>query len=198
MAFAEFGDDFLDILTDEQREVFSKKHLGIKFSTEYHDDFTIFGNTLAKSKITDYDLPSVYAFDNLVWNLDRGHRNKPNLLIKDDDYLLIDHEMIFPFANDDPNYKVMDEFLAKRSGYPYRNHLFYVYLKKLRQDKKSGIFDHFLKSLQRLDLFMLNDAADFLQNHGHTTASIEYIIDYLDTVKQNPDKFERILQQQIS
>lgn len=198
---ARFTPEFVETLSEEERKRHEQCHKGLRFASKHAEGYTIFGDQLINSKLNDYDMPSVYAFDNLVRNLDRGgYRNKPNLLINDDDYLLIDHELIFPFADDPDNYndRVIQDFLNDKWDYPYHLHLFHGYLKKRRPSNKIGIFDQFSKSLKKLDPYVLEEAIQFLSENGHSCGNVELITDYLRAIKENTDKFIAILQSQIS
>lgn len=142
-ALAKFTPDFLATLSDKEKERNNSCHQGLRFASKYFEGYTTFGDNLLNSKIQDYDLASVYAFDNLIWNIDRGgYRDKPNLIINDEDCLLIDHELIFPFADDpdEPNYRVIDDFKANIWSYRYEKHLFYPYLKSMRSTQKRNRF----------------------------------------------------------
>ena len=200
-ALVRFTPEFLATLPEDAKSRNEQCQRGLRFGSRYHEGYTIFGNQLINSRIRDYDMPSVYGFDNLVRNLDRGgYRNKPNLLINDDDYLLIDHEQIFPFANDPDDYndKAIEEFSNNDWLYPYQVHLFHPYLNGLKPLKKIGLFDSFAQSLKALDPHIIENAAQFLTENGHSCGNVDLIIDYLSAVKNDIDKFIAILQRQIS
>lgn len=198
---ARFTPDFLSTLPEEARIRHEQCHRGLRFASKYYEGYTIFGHNLLNSKINDYDMPSIYAFDNLVQNLDRGgYHEKPNLLINDDDYLLIDHELIFPFANDPDEYdnRIIVDFLNNKWNYPYEKHLFQPFLKKKHSSKKVDIFNQFAKSLRGLDADILEEPAQFLSENGHSYGNLELITDYLRAIQENPAKFIAILQRQIA
>lgn len=198
---AQFSPEFAATLPDEAQAQHARYDRGLHFASEYQAGFTIIGDQLPKSKIWDYEPDSVYAFDNLIRNLDRGgERKKPNFLIRDDDYLLIDHELIFPFA-DDPDHPDDTVIRAFRRGewhYRYEKHLFYPQLKNCPVVRKSKLFVSFAERLVKLDPTVLEEPARFLNEHGHPIGAIELITEYLYAVQSNPDAFVRILQQQIA
>lgn len=198
---ARFTPNFIATLPEEARIRNEQCHRGLRFASQHHEGATIFGDQLTNSKIQDYDMGTVYAFDNLIWNLDRGgERNKPNLLIQDDDYLLIDHELILPFADDPDIYNdaAIQSFLRNEWQYRYEKHLFYPYLKKMKPIKKEGLFTVFAKSLDKLDPYLLEDPAQFLTENGQPCGNIDLITDYLCAIKTNADSFINILQRQIA
>lgn len=198
---ARFTPDFLTTLSDEARNKNAEYHRGLRFATEHVENVTLFGDQIPNSLINGLDLASLYAFDNLVWNLDRGgFRNKPNLLIGERDYVLIDHEQIFPFHNDpdQPNDALITNFLKREWKYQYQQHLFYPYLKKSKKALSNEPFSFFMKGLKEFDPEILSEKARFLQENGHPCGDVDGIIDYLCTVKNNPDIFLHILKQQLS
>lgn len=195
-----FDPDFIATLSPEHRTRHEACHKGLRFCTLHQEGYSTFDDHLIHSKVQDYDMAAVYAFDNLVWNTDRGgEHKKPNLLIRDEDYLLIDHEMIFPFANDpdQPNETYLRAFKQKKSFYPAQKHLFYPYLKKKQVQKKISLFDPFLTVLTKLNISVVERAADFLDENGHSKADLETILAYLCTVQADPDSFRHILLSQL-
>ncbi len=198
---ARFTPEFIATLSPEAKSRNEQCHRGLRFASRHHEGYTIFGDQLPNSKIQDYDMASVYAFDNLIRNMDRGgERNKPNLLIRDEDYLLIDHELSFPFADhpDNPNTVVVPAFLRGEWMYNHQKHLFYPYLKKMKPEKKKQMFFPFMESLSKIDPYLLEEHGSFLSENGHLCADIDLITEYLCTIQDNPDIFLGILQRQLS
>ncbi len=198
---ARFNPDFLQTLSDEARNRNAECHRGLRFATEHVENATLFSDRIPKSIIKGLDLASLYAFDNLVWNLDRGgFRNKPNLLVCEGDYILIDHEQIFPFHNDpdQPNDALITNFLKGEWKYQHTQHLFYPYLKNNKKVLSSEPFSFFMKRLKEFDPEILSEKAQFLQENGHPCGDVEGIIDYLCTVKNKSDIFLHILNRQLS
>jgi hypothetical protein len=196
-----FTPEFIATLDAQAKSRHEQCHRGLRFATRHHEGYTIFGDHLPNSKVQDYDMASVYAFDNLIRNMDRGgERNKPNLLVRDEDFLLIDHELSFPFADDPdhPNSIVIPAFLRGEWVYNHEKHLFYPYLKKKRPDKKKAMFDSFMESLSRLDPYILEESSSFLSENGQLCADIDLITEYLCAVQANPEIFLGILQRQLT
>ena len=121
---------------------------GYKFCSEFNGQYVIFNPLVSLQFIKSYDIANLFAFDNVIINSDRGgFRNKPNLLVNDDEILLIDHEQTLPFINNsynNPNY------FTYLQNYPYQRHLVITHLKSIRL--KNGIFDEFLEMLKHLNI----------------------------------------------
>jgi len=195
-----FSSEFVATLDPEAKSRYEQSQRGLRFATLYHEGYTIFGDQLPNSKVRDYDMASVYAFDNLIRNMDRGgERNKSNLLVRDEDYLLIDHELSFPFADDpeNPNMTIIPAFLKGEWLYNHEKHLFYPYLKKSKLETKQKMFAPFIESLQRLDPHILEESGRFLTENGQLCADLETITEYLCTVQANPEIFLHILLRQL-
>lgn len=196
-----FSEDFQATLSEEQREGLRTKAKGWKFGTRLLEGYSILqADNLSRPKIKEYDLGSVYAFDNLVFNLDRGgFRNKPNILIRDEDYALIDHEQILTFIDDpdQPNHRIVDEFPTFHLRYQYDKHIFYPVLKGLRSATRSSVFDTFAEYLRSLPEHMLDNAADFLAKHGLSTGNYDLLRYYLRKAKQDSTAFVNVLEQQL-
>jgi hypothetical protein len=197
-ALIEFGENFIKTLPTELAFLLNSKDKRLKFGSRLAEGYSVFDpSNLSQGKIKTYDIGSVFAFDNLVFNLDRGGaRNKPNLLVSDYDFLLIDHEQILPFAND-PNTDndfVLKSFRQMQWKYPYENHLFYPYLKKMRSGTKQKVFETFDEYLRTLNLNLLDEPARFLQEKGHPIGSLGLVKKYLTEIKQNSTSFNQLLQ----
>ncbi|EJL66484.1 HipA family kinase [Flavobacterium sp. CF136] len=135
---------------------------GYKFCSEFNGQYVIFNPLVSLQFIKSYDIANLFAFDNVIINSDRGgFRNKPNLLVNDDEILLIDHEQTLPFINNsysNPNY------FTYLQNYPFQRHLVITHLKSMRL--KNGIFDEFLEMLKHLNIerfISIFDELDYLK-----------------------------------
>lgn len=141
------------------KDYYSPEHIktldkGYKYCSKFNEGTVIYNPSVKNNFLRDYDFENVFAFDNLVLNVDRGgHRNKPNLLVSDDCFLLIDHELTLPFY---ANHQISSNINFKRSFliYDYQKHIFWSFLK--RKLKKKGIFDEFEQNLQNFDLKIID------------------------------------------
>ncbi len=200
-AFVRFEEAFLETLPDEYREIEQNTHRGLRFGSRFASGYAIFDDALPATHLDPITMGSVYAFDNLVRNLDRGgFRKKPNLLIRDGDFLLIDHEQIFPFADDPEHYNdaPIRDFQAGKWAYPYQVHLFYKYLQGRSQSQKEILFRNFIEQLRVLDLFLLEEYAQYLTENNQPVGNLELILDYLAAIKDAPEPFAALLQQQLT
>ncbi len=199
VALIHFSDAFITHLPEVAKQQLVKKHQGLKFGCEWKA-MSIVDPSNLKSILKDYDLATVFAFDNFVFNLDRGgYRKKPNLLIDDEDFLLIDHEQIFPFADnlDSNDSKIIQDFQEGIWSYPADKHLFYPHLYKMRKNAKRAIFDTFWTYLQGLNVVTLREMARFLAAQNISIGNFALIEQYVQEVKANPDKFCNLLTQKI-
>lgn len=121
------------------------------------------------------------------------------MLIDDEDFLLIDHEQIFPFADDLDNHdsKIIQDLQEGIWHYPADKHLFYPHLYKMRKNVKSEIFDTFWTYLQGVNVVALKEMAYFLATQNIAIGNFTLIEQYIQEVKTNPDKFCNLLTQKI-
>ena len=195
-ALVNFDTTFVTLLGDEQKKILRAKDAGIKYASRLAESMSIVSPILYRNYLKEYEIANVFAFDNLIFNLDRGGmRDKPNLLVDDEDFLLIDHEQIFPFADNTPEYyeQIMARFDNGELMYPYSRHLFYQILKELRTRDKNHLFDEFEEYLRKLKLDFLVLKINELVKYGVSVGHYQRIIDYLCKLSQNPHKFCNIL-----
>lgn len=161
-ALIAFGNQFINDLPERESLRIREIADGLKFGSVEIPDAPIIDVRQQHPLLKSYNIGTIFAFDNLVWNLDRGGaRNKPNLLIDDDTLILIDHEQIFPFANDTlaPDDYVMPSFDRSTWYYQYDKHLFYPLLKRMAATEKASVFETFQYFLENLTFTSLDAAA---------------------------------------
>ena len=201
-ALVNFDAEFFQLaLEDEQRHILAQKDGGLKFASRLADSMTIVSPVLYKKYLKEYEIASVFAFDTLVYNLDRGGmRNKPNLLVDDENFFLIDHEQIFPFADNVPDFyqNILERFEKDEIGSPYQHHLFYPLLKDFRTKDKVHLFDEFEEYLRNLQLNELQLAINELHELGVSVGHYDRIISYLRHFSKNSHKFCAILRTLIA
>lgn len=200
-ALINFTDLFIETLPETYRIKLRGKHQGLKFGCEFQEDAIIVNINNQKAFWKTYEIGSIFAFDNLVMNLDRGGlRNKPNLLINKDDFILIDHEQVFPFANDENYYNnlVINQFQEEIWNYDVQHHLFYPYLKTMRANEKDGLFDTFHEHLRFLNIRALDNTMQTLQDHNISVGNYQLIRDYLLAIKTQSSSFIKLLKYSIA
>ncbi|GAB3986324.1 hypothetical protein GCM10028807_03500 [Spirosoma daeguense] len=195
-ALIKFGNQFINNLPERESLRLSDIASGLKFGSVEITDVPIIDVRQQRSLLKSYDIGTIFAFDSLVWNLDRGGaRNKPNLLIDDDTIILIDHEQIFPFANDTlaTNAYVMPSFDRSAWHYQYDKHLFYPLLKRMSSSEKVSVFDTFQYFLENLSLTTLDTVASELAHEGIETGNYSVIREHLLQTKARAGEFCKFL-----
>ena len=183
-------DEFIDIYDIER---LNSLDLGHKFCSKFVEQSAIFNPLVTNSFLKDYEVANIFAFDFLVYNIDRGGvRNKPNLLINDANLILIDHELTFPFVDHSNNLIDYEVYLA---NYPYQNHILIKHLKSLRE--KEAIFDEFLEMLKHLNINVLNAIFDEMDEFNIPYVERQKFMTYFAWAKNNVTIFERYLKGMI-
>jgi hypothetical protein len=197
IALVNFDEFFVDnVLDDKAREILTRKHSGLKFASRYQDGMSIFSPAKHKRHLRMYDLANIFAFDCLIYNIDRGRRpDKPNLLVEDDNYLLIDHEQCFPFIDNEPAFYdlIMRKFGNSELDYLYQQHLLYPIIKSYNFKSRDGIFSEFEEYLTKLNVNKIRDTILDLHELNISTGQHDRLIDYLCYAKDNAHNFCRIL-----
>lgn len=186
---------FLDTLESIYRNRLEGKHFGPTYcSLLVNASLVTMDFKSAVVSIQDYAM--IFAFDCMILNQDRGgHRNKPNLLIDDDGFILIDHELTFHFLDgetSDSYNAVINEFTEGAWPAMYKKHLFYSRLKNYGGSKKN-LFNTFEEYLGKLDIRKVNNLIVELKANGLDVGASDLLIDYLSTLKENSHKFCSLL-----
>ncbi len=171
---------------------------GYKFCSEFKPIGPVFSPLTKFRYLKSYDIENVFAFDNLILNVDRGGpRNKPNLLIGDSGFLLIDHELILPFINgieEGMDFSFKQKF---NSFSQYQRHIFYHSLKKTKAIEKEYLFDEFIEMLRYENFEMLKDLFNELERFNIEFGEKNNIFAYFDWVKSNLDFIQKQLVERI-
>ncbi|APY07175.1 hypothetical protein BWZ20_02140 [Winogradskyella sp. J14-2] len=168
---------------------------GYKFCSKIVDGVVIFNPLVKNTYLQDYDIENVFAFDNLILNIDRGgYHNKPNLLVNDEDFVLIDHELTLPFYShpQSSNINYWNTFMT----YNCNNHIFLKFLKKMK--KTELIFDEFQIHLDNLNLTIFDDIFDNFDKFNINNSGKNACLDYFKWAKLNNVKIVRLLNNRIS
>lgn len=181
-----FSDSFISTLSNEHRRILDSNDQRIKFGCELLDGINLFQPDLPQRAINGkIDIDTLFAFDNLIRNRDRNSF-KPNLLLKEQNVWLIDHELGFENIN-----TAIASFkygtIVADSG-----HLFYKYLNKANPKTKQKYFGTFVEYLKNLQLNKLSSYYQQLNRHGFLSNEAE-IKEWLELVKQNSTKFVNLL-----
>lgn len=176
---------------DEER--ITKLDNGYKFCSKYLEGNAMFNPLVTNSFLKDYEVATIFAFDLLIYNSDRGgFRNKPNLLINDNALYLIDHELTFPFIGEDINNVNYERYLG---NYPFKQHVLIRYLKSLRN--KNDLFNEFIEMLKVLNLNDLSSIFDFLEEFNIAHVERQKFMHYFAWAKNNVAIFDRYLKAMV-
>jgi len=174
----------------EIQQLFNSADFRLKFATvELQGVFTASHLEIKKQCASRIDIDTLYAFDNMILNSDRGFP-KPNLLIDSEDAYIIDHELTFD-ENAIRNFDFIEGRLEQRYS---KNHLFHSTLCKTRN--KLNIFDDFSFYLQSLNPDILNPYFQQLKDEGFNDYS-ELILGWLSQIKQKNTIFVNCLKSSL-
>lgn len=189
------NDDFKSTLDQEPLENLNTKYKGLTFASSLIDAVLI-NESLKYKSFNMNDKAMLFAFDCLILNLDRGgYRNKPNLLIDDDGFILIDHELTLNFLDSENELsfnKIIEDFNSNSWPSFYQKHIFYSSLKNYKGVKKN-LFDTFEESLRTIDVNNILKLVDELEDFEVQMGNIQLLINYLRYLKQNSNQFRNIL-----
>jgi hypothetical protein len=179
----------LDLEQVYKEERVNTLDLGAKFCSKFMSQHLIFTGITSNLFLKDYEILNIFAFDVFIYNVDRGgHRNKPNLLINDNELMLIDHELTFPFINN--NYLEID-YEHNIASYQYQKHVLIKHIKSL--NSKDRVFNEFLDNLRTLNVNKLDLIFDKFQHYDIQFFDKEIFMNYFVWAKNNVSIFERYL-----
>lgn len=192
-------ENFKETLNKDCKQDLSLKHKGLTFASRLLD-LTIYNEQITVPSLNIADCALLFAFDCLILNTDRGgYRNKPNLLVDDDSFVLIDHELAL-YILDNPNSLALNNIieLMKTGNWVsfYEKHIFYKKLKRYRN--KAGLFDTFEESLRTLNIGKIKTLVAYLQYNGIDVGASEILFEYLRKLKKDAHQFSRILSSLIA
>lgn len=183
-ALINIPDSLILKLTSENQQQFDNADPRPKFASLSLENVITATPTLNKKLFQNrIQMDTLFAFDNLIRNGDRGHP-KVNLLIKGKEVYLIDHEFTFGIK-DIENILVNTLQLEDRFTL---YHLFYNYLKKDKPEKKRNFFNDFTFYLNSMNVNKLNPYFDILNKEGFSDYSPP-IINWLNQIKENSTIF---------
>lgn len=192
-AFIKMGNDFVDTLPTEQKQLIIDGYYDdrVKFATAYIEKSIIYSPKINKKALDIYDIESIYAFDNLIYNGDRRLK-KPNLLLTENDYFLIDHELSISGISE----KYINSIKNQEILYPFERHVFHSYLKGKKN--KNNFFDTFTENFKYLNVNCLDESIIQLNTHRHYVKESDFYQTYLRFIKENLTLFTNLLKAQLS
>lgn len=189
-----YDEEFYNTLTPTEQDVLSKKFQGMTYCSKLTNGILV--NEQLRGSFNIHDCATLFAFDCLILNVDRGgHRDKPNLLVDDDGFILIDHELTLNIIDDEDGKafsKLVENFNVGSWPGTYQKHLFFSLLRSYKGSKKN-LFDTFEEGLRFLNIDKIQSNLNELQNEGISVGASDILISYLRLLKQNSHKFRNIL-----
>jgi len=189
-----YDEDFYSTLNSIEQKVLSQKFKGVTYCSKLSNAILV--NEQLKGTFDMHDCATLFAFDCLILNVDRGgHHNKPNLLTDDEGFILIDHELTFNIIDDEDGRalaRLIETFEKNNWLGNYDKHLFFNLLKAYKGSKKT-LFDTFEEGLKVLNIDKVQLYLEELKVEGVAVGASDILISYLRHLKQNSHKFRNIL-----
>lgn len=187
-----YNDDFLSTLSKDDLDFIRLRDDRVKFGCKFIEGSVAFTATTPRSIIEKYEAENIFAFDNLIFNVDR-RVNKPNILLLDKGYFLIDHELSLAI-----NLQSIRNFESEHSIYTFRNHVFFNHLRKAQKANKSNYFETFEEILRYLrPEDVLTPLKNQLSNYNHPCGEFDILIEYLELARRKSGLLMTILKNQV-
>ena len=172
--------------TDNQIKRF---HSGYKFCSKKLDGYITLSPIASTGFLRSFEIAGIFAFDVIMQNSDRGgFRGKPNLIIKDDSLVMIDHELTLSFI--DENHKIPN-YENNINIYPHYYHVLMPHLKAIKE--KNHIFDEFLEYFHLFNLNTLDEIFDEMDKFNIEYGDrLDYFL-YFDWCKKNLNIIKKYL-----
>lgn len=185
-ALIDFTSQFIDTLPDNFKTVLKLKDPRLKFATELLEPpYQNYSPSLQEKYLKTYDIGSIYAFDNLILNVDR-RTDKPNLLFKGESAVLIDHELTLATCENTLTELKNNHIWAHN----YKRHIFYEVLRNMNFLKEDGGFEEFSYYLRKLINFNIIDTImDQLNDLGQPIDAYISIKNYLCAIQEKTPIF---------
>ncbi len=143
-AFVHVPQDMIDVLKKERQYEHFDLREGTYFATKYLENSFNFTPALSISKLEDWEMSKIFAFDMLIRNVDRTE-HKPNLFFHQHRTTLIDHELSLELQHPFLFYVERDLYKAIAQG-AKGNHLFFNVLRQ-KMKKNEVDFSEFTEYL---------------------------------------------------
>lgn len=171
-----------DLYDDEELK---ELHFGYHFCTKLIEGSLPFNSNAKNHFLLGYDHANIFSFDYLMLNFDR-RRIKPNMLIKNDDIYIIDHEITLPFYSIPGGQKTeytKNTFFSQTNSFNMSSHVFYHIMKK--EKDKSYLFFEFEENLKRLNLSKIEILFEFFTKFNISNDGVSGLCDYLTFCRSN-------------
>jgi len=191
LALIEFTPAFLSTLATTQLEQLRTVPAGPKIGSLFLEGSYTFSPSLTAKALESYDQETIYAFDNLILNVDR-RPDKPNILLSGPEAYLIDHEMSFTVAT-----STLEQLNDQRWEHNYRGHLFYSYLRARGANRINSSFHTFSQYLRSIAPGRLVPYQRQLEDLGYGSPAFDVLFRYLCYQKANSSQFEELLRKTL-
>lgn len=191
-ALIEIPDQITMGLKPEEQQQYLRTDPRLKFGTRLLSNAPAALPELEKRYYTKrIQIDSLYAFDNLIRNADRGQQ-KTNLLVSNKDAFLIDHELALK-TNELANITI-DTYITEPKY--TEHHLFHRFLKKTRKAGKRDFFNEFQENLMHLPIKTLQLHLNKLAHQGFSVDPVT-INNWVSGVKAKSAKFVTLLRESV-
>jgi hypothetical protein len=190
IALINFTPSFIQSLSSDMRSFLRSRDQRIKFASKLIESaYVNYSPVLHNQYIESFDIGSIYAFDNMILNVDR-RIEKPNLFFKNGKVALFDHELTLTNT-----INAQQSIKSKASWiHNFQRHLFYPVIREMKTTDKIHIFDTFSMYLRDIVNFdRLDSLVDLLHEYDHPVESFFDIKSYLCTLQQNERHFISLL-----
>jgi hypothetical protein len=190
IALINFAQPFIDTLPPKMKELLYTRDQRVKFGTRLIDPpYENFSPALQSRYLESFDIGTIFAFDNLILNVDR-RTEKPNLFFKKGRVLLIDHELTLQTTT-----RGMQSVENNTPwDHNYARHLFYQPIREMERSHQKSCFDTFHMYLTKGANFTEIDFLyDLLREHDHPTDIFFNIKSYLCALQDKADRFVSLL-----
>ena len=193
-ALVNFSSDFVRTLPEDIRNILYQKDDRLKFASAFCENTSLLLPELPSGQINKIipDAATIYAFDTLINNKDRGNY-KTNILISNesDSYFIFDHERAFKKIG-----RLLADINSNQFSDTLKQHVLHHYLSTKKD--KSSLFAEFHEYLKALNIDKLDSYNSFLIKHNLGHNDIVLIKSYLSTLKQKSGWFVNILLNSIT
>lgn len=189
-AIIEITQSFVDIYDGINKELV-KKSIGKNFGSKYKPGYPTLLNSIKLTPGQYARAVKIFSFDIFISNADR-RIGKPNMLIKGDEIVIIDHELAFGFILELFYNNPTPWILRPQDDKWIKNHFFYKSLKGNEHN-----FDDFVDKLSTLDENFWNKLYQLIPDEWNGSY-VDQIKNDLSLLVQNKTEFKAELKRILS
>jgi hypothetical protein len=186
-----FGEELLANIPEEIAHRLKQNTQSLHYGTQLMNDYILFHKNFHGKDLETSDHETLFAFDALIYNLDRNYK-KPNLLVRANDYLLIDHELSLPISESFLRQAKENDFSYIYNNPKFSDHIFLPFLRE-RMKKDVVKFSKFDILLGVLNISKLEKVNEFLKTLNCSDKNFDTIKSYIYEIKRQRVKFIKSL-----